>query len=199
MSASSRLIDLILSAVLILGAYQIYFWCQRQSFVPPREWSTRLDAWIPFAPAWVWVYSFLYYPAILYVNLVVKSADQFIRIAFSYLLLLALQAAIFVVFPVRTPAAWRNARGGGESLSERFLALVQRFDAPTNSFPSMHTSVAMLTALHLVPQLGSGAYLFPVLIAASCVLTKQHYLIDLPPGAALGWVAYEAYGRVVTG
>jgi len=191
------MIDLILSAVLILGGYQVYFWCQRQSFVPAREWPSRLDAWIPFAPGWVWVYSLLYYPAILYVNLVVKSAEQFTRVAFSYLLLLVLQAAIFLVLPVRTPAAWRNGRAGSGSLSERFLALVQRFDAPGNSFPSMHTSVAMLTALHLAPQLGSAAYLFPALIAASCVLTKQHYLVDLPPGAALGWVAYEAYGRVM--
>ena len=55
----------------------------------------------------------------------------------------------------------------------------------------------MLTALHLAPQLGPAAYGFPALIAASCVLTKQHYLVDLPPGAALGWVAYEAYGRVM--
>lgn len=199
MSISGRLIDLILSAVLILGAYTVYFWCQRQSFVRTREWSSRWDAWIPFAPGWVWVYSFLYYPAILYVNLVVSSAEQFTRIACSYLLLLALQAAIFLVFPVRTPASWRSARTGAAGLSERFLALVQRFDAPTNSFPSMHTSVAMLTALHLAPRLGPMAFTFPALIAASCVFTKQHYLADLPPGAALGWASYEAYLRVMTG
>jgi hypothetical protein len=30
----------------------------------------------------------------------------------------------------------------------------------------------------------------PALIALSCVLTKQHYLIDLPFGALLGWSAY---------
>jgi membrane-associated phospholipid phosphatase len=196
---SGRLINLTLSAVLILGAYTVYFWCQRQSFVCPREWSSRLDERIPFAPAWVWVYSCLYYPAILYVNLTVQSAEQFTRIACSYLLLLALQAAIFLAFPVRTPATWRRARAGAASRSERFLALVQRFDAPSNSFPSMHTSVAMLTALHLAPGLGPMVYTFPALIAASCVLTKQHYLVDLPPGAALGWMVYEAYLRVMSG
>jgi membrane-associated phospholipid phosphatase len=145
---------------------------------------------------WVWVYSFLYYPAILYVNLVMKSAEQFTRVACSYLLLLALQAVFFLGFPVRTPPAWRSANAGG-TRSERFLALVQRFDAPTNSFPSMHTSIAMLTALHLAPKLGPGAFLFPVLIGLSCVLTKQHYLVDVPPGAALGWMAYQAYVRVI--
>ena len=34
---------------------------------------------------------------------------------------------------------------------------------------------------------------FPLLIALSCVLTKQHYLIDLPFGALLGWVAYRLF------
>jgi hypothetical protein len=27
----------------------------------------------------------------------------------------------------------------------------------------------------------------------SCIFTKQHYLIDLPAGAGLGWAAHEAY------
>ena len=196
MSVSARFIDLILSVVLIIGAYQVYFWCQRRTFVAPREWTTRYDDWIPYVPGWVWVYSFLYYPAILYVNLVMKSNDQFTRIASSYLLLLAMQVVFFLAFPVRTPIAWRSARADG-TLSERFLALVQHFDAPTNSFPSMHTSVAMLTALHLEPELGSTVYLFPALIGISCVLTKQHYWVDVPPGAALGWVVYQAYARFI--
>lgn len=33
----------------------------------------------------------------------------------------------------------------------------------------------------------------PVLIAISCIFTKQHYLIDLPAGAALGAFAYWLY------
>jgi hypothetical protein len=45
---------------------------------------------------------------------------------------------------------------------ERFLAFVQRLDARSNSFPSMHTSVAMLTALYLSPHVGPAAFAFPV-------------------------------------
>lgn len=61
----------------------------------------------------------------------------------------------------------------------------------------MHVSVAMLTALHALPTLGVAAFLFPVLIALSCIFTKQHYLIDLPAGAALGGFAYWLYLLVV--
>jgi membrane-associated phospholipid phosphatase len=100
--------------------------------------------------------------------------------------------AFFIFFPVATPAEWRtiNQRRGR---SERFLAFVQRFDAPSNSFPSMHTSVAMLTAMHLWPHLGAWTMLFPGLIALSCVFTKQHFLIDLPAGAALGWLVFKVF------
>jgi membrane-associated phospholipid phosphatase len=196
MTLTDRFINLLLSGVLIIGAYQFYFWCQRNVFFRPREFQSRLDESIPYVPAWVWIYSFLYYPAILYVNLVLTSAAQFTRVAASYMVLLALQAAFFVLLPVRTPSHWRSVNSG-QTRSERFLALVQKFDAPTNSFPSMHTSVAMLTALYVSTQLGPLAYAFPCLIGASCLFTKQHYLIDVPAGAALGWLTHQVFRSLV--
>ena len=195
MVLSNYVVNLTLSGVLIVGGYQFYFWCQRHPLFEPREFHLPLDARIPYVPAWVWVYSLLYYPAILCVNVVLKSAEQFTRVAFSYFVLLALQAVFFVVLPVRTPPHWRAPKGraGPAGYSERLLALVQRYDAPSNSFPSMHTSVAMLTALHLCGHFGPLAFAFPVLIGLSCVFTKQHYLVDVPAGATLAWLAYRVF------
>jgi len=185
-------VHLVLSVILIVGVYQFYFWCQRNHVVAPRELKLQIDDQIPYWPAWVWVYSFIYYPLILYLNFIVESPRHFTYIAMSYVLLLCLQMGFFLLFPVTTPERWRayNLR---RTLSERFLALVQRFDARSNSFPSMHMSVAMLTALHLQPELGTPAFAFPALIALSCVFTKQHYLADLPAGAALGWVVFRLF------
>ena len=101
----------------------------------------------------------------------------------------------FVLFPVVTPTSWRSS-SQRRSLSEQFLAFVQRFDAASNSFPSMHVSVAMLTALHLYSGLGASVFAFPLLIALSCLFTKQHYVVDLPAGAVLGWVTFHAYRLV---
>ena len=185
-------INLTLSVFLIVGVYQFYFWCQRNHLVAPRELKLRVDDWIPYWPSWVWIYSFIYYPLILYINFVVESPRQFTYMAVSFLLLLGLQMAFFLLFPVHTPAHWRSYNSGS-SLSERFLALVQRFDARSNSFPSMHMSVATLTASHLEAHLGTPAFAFPAVIALSCLFTKQHYVIDLPAGAVLGWVVYQVY------
>lgn len=195
MGAADRFIALILGGVLIVGAYQFYFWCQRSYLTRPRTLKLSLDDWIPYWPAWVWIYSILYYPVILYTGLVLESPRHFTRVAISYLVLLGFQMAFFLLFPVVTPAEWRerNGRRGG---SERFLAFVQRLDARANCFPSMHCSVAMLTALHLQPDLGPWAFAFPALIGLSCVFTKQHYLIDVPAGAALGWVAFHVFKLV---
>jgi len=192
MKITDYAINLLLSLVLIVGVYQFYFWCQRNHLAAPRELKLRIDDWIPYWPSWVWVYSCIYYPIILYLNFIIDSARHFTHVATSYMLLLGLQMLFFVLFPVTTPAHWRgyNRERG---LSERFLALVQRFDARSNSFPSMHVSVAMLTALHLLPHLGATAFAFPVLIALSCLFTKQHYVIDLPAGALLGWSTFGAY------
>jgi membrane-associated phospholipid phosphatase len=196
MTTTDYLIHLVLSVILIVGGYQFYFWCQRNSPVAPREFRLALDERLPYWPSWVWIYSFLYYPLIVCVNLVTSSAREFTHMATSYLVLLSLQMAFFLAFPVATPEHWRHYNQR-RTVAERFLALVQKFDARSNSFPSMHVSVAMLTALHLAPHTGPLAFAFPVLIALSCIFTKQHYVVDLPAGALLGWGTYRACARLL--
>ena len=61
----------------------------------------------------------------------------------------------------------------------------------------MHTSVAMLTALHLYDRHGMASFAFPVLIGLSCLFTKQHYIVDIPAGAALGWLAHALYVALI--
>jgi membrane-associated phospholipid phosphatase len=189
------IIHLLMTVFLIFGVYQFYFWCQRHPVVACRRWATPIDDRIPFRPRWAWIYSFLYYPAIVYLNWTVTSPRHFNHLAMSFFVLLVGQMAFFIFFPVETPVHWRELNAG-RTLSEKFLLFVRKFDAPSNCFPSMHVSVAMLTALHAQAQLGPTVFLFPALIALSCIFTKQHYLLDLPAGAALGWGAYQVFLRM---
>lgn len=192
MKVADLVSQLIVSVLLIIGIYQFYFWCQRNPLGRPREFRTAVDDAIPYRPGWVWIYSCLYYPVIVYINFVMESPTHFLHMAMSFVMLLVAQMAFFTTMPVVVPVEWR-AYNRRRDLSERFLALVQTFDDRSNSFPSMHVSVATLTTLHLLPQLGPWAWAFPVLIAVSCLFTKQHYVIDLPAGAVLGWLVYQAY------
>src|SRR5262249_35641955 len=69
---------LVLATILMIGGYQFYFWCQRNPLRPVREFRLAVDERIPYWPGWVWIYSLLYYPGILYVNWVVDSSREFV-------------------------------------------------------------------------------------------------------------------------
>ena len=184
-----------MTIVLIIGVYQFYFWCQRQFIRSHKNLLTFIDSWFGYHPSWIWIYSGLYYPVIVFVTLTLTDIRHFAYTAFSYFILLVLQMAFFLFFPVKSPIQWRN-QVSASTPSEKFLRFVHKFDADSNCFPSMHVSVAMLTALHILnnrPQLSLLVFLFPILIALSSLYTKRHYFLDIIPGALLGWVVFEIY------
>lgn len=191
-----RIVTLILSGIMIIGVYQFYFFTQRFTANRVKIYNSPLDEKIPYWPIWSWVYSFLYYPAILYLNWIIVDMRQFTMIALTFVCLMFLQMMCFVAFPVATPTHWRTINQG-KTASEKFLQLVQKYDDSSNCFPSMHVSVATLTAMFALPTLGPVVFLFPTLIGFSCLFTKQHYFIDLPFGALLGWLAYQVYPFVM--
>lgn len=121
MTFADYAVHLVLGAILIVGGYQFYFWCQRNPLRPARELRLPLDDRIPFWPAWVWIYSFLYYPVILYTTWVVQSSREFVYVAVSFLGLLAMQMVFFLIFPVATPSPGgpSTASGRGPSDSSR--------------------------------------------------------------------------------
>jgi membrane-associated phospholipid phosphatase len=194
-----HVVHLLMSIILIVGGYQFYFLVQRRHFGKPIEFASRIEDKIPFRPEWVWVYSGLYYPIILLLVFTIKTFAQFSYTVFSFLTLLVMQLFFFFFFPVKIPDRWREY-DRGQSLSARFLGLVHAYDGLPNSIPSMHVSVSTLAAFHLHQNLSidNSAYsllpfLFPLLIAISALYTKQHYIVDLPPGAVLGYVNYKIY------
>jgi membrane-associated phospholipid phosphatase len=198
MSALDYLINFLMAIILIVGAYQFYFFLQRDHGRTPIAYKSWIDDRIPFTPSWVWIYSALYYPVIVLGVLTIDSFAKFNYTVFSFIMLLAMHLVIFYYFPVQTPPAWREYKL--ESLSTRFLGFIQTYDAPSNCFPSMHVSVATLTALHLhanlLPFVGQFAvlvYFFPLLIAISSVCTKQHYFADVATGPILGYVNFKIY------
>lgn len=198
MTLFDRAIELAITVVLIIGGYQFYFWCQRQTFYEPRYLTTAWDAKINFDPRWVWVYSGLYYPMILLAALAQGSWADYARTVGGFLFLLACQMFFFLRFPVAIPAEWRMSEAVAASRevfprSMRFLDTVWRYDKLRNSMPSMHVSVATMVDLTISaswPWFAWVGWLFPVLIGASALKTKQHYVVDVLPGAAMGAAAF---------
>jgi hypothetical protein len=203
MTIVGYVVNFLIAAILIVGGYQFYFFVQRWHRGEPIEFKTRIDDLIPFRAGWVWVYSGLYYPVIFILVFTIDSFARFNYTAFSFITLLVMQIMVFFLFPVKIPKKWRNYEAGASS-STRLLAFVHSYDGLPNSIPSMHVSVSTLAALHLfdnvTPLLGDYAlvtFAFPVVIAMSCLFTKQHYIVDLAPGALFGYINYKLYGYYV--
>src|SRR3989338_1971457 len=121
------LIVLVMTVVLIVGTYQFYFWCQRQKVRPRKGLLTFIDQWFGYRPEWVWIYSGLYYPVIVFTTLTISDIRHFDYTAFSYFILLTFQMLFFLFFPVESPIEWRNLVTG-KNVSEKFLHFVMKID-----------------------------------------------------------------------
>jgi membrane-associated phospholipid phosphatase len=108
----------------------------------------------------------------------------------------------FLFLPVEIPAEWRtsNRPAWEGTLSQRFLDLVWSFDKLRNSMPSMHVSVATMVDLTIWnnwPMAGHIGVLFPILIGISALKTKQHFVVDVVPGAVVGAAVFFAWHSYV--
>lgn len=223
MNLFDRLLEIPLTIVLIIGGYQFYFWCQRQTFYEPRYLETSWDRRVIFDPRWVWIYSGLYYPMIVLAALSQPDWPTYAATVGGFLFLLAVQMYFFIFHPVAIPKSWRetvrlhpdfyNPYDAGAEVSSieiarnvyprsmRFLDLVWSYDKLRNSMPSMHVSVATMVDLTISRHWPSFAYvgwLFPLLIGISAIRTKQHYLADVIPGAMAGAAAFYVWWWAVS-
>lgn len=203
MTTFDRSLEIVITIVLIIGGYQFYFWCQRQRFYEAKYLTTRFDAMIGYDPRWVWVYSGLYYPMIVLAALSVPTWDAYAKAVGCFLALLAVQMVFFLRFPVAIPAEWRSSNEvavWSGTKSQRFIEVVWSYDKLRNSMPSMHVSVATVVDLTIWsnwPMAGYVGGLFPILIACSALKTKQHYVVDVLPGAVLGALVFWAWRLII--
>lgn len=188
----------VMAIIVIVGIYQFYFWCQRNNHRDAIGLHSFVDDWFPLQPRWIWIYSGIYYPIIVFMIFTFRDLRHFSYTVLSFFILMLIQMLFFVFFPVHTPTHWR-VRIEGSSLTARFMNYVQSVDGSNNCFPSMHISVSTLTALHLsmnYPAFGLWVWTFPVLIGFSALFTKQHFFLDLFPGAILGWISFRIYLQI---
>jgi membrane-associated phospholipid phosphatase len=83
----------------------------------------------------------------------------------------------------------------GHDIFSSMVRSIYASDAPYNDFPSLHTSLSAIIAIHwwnIDRRIGIPAALWTTLIVASTVLVHQHYVADVALGlvlaAASSWV-----------
>ena len=124
--------------------------------------------------------------------------DAVLRLGWSHLTCCALALPVFILLPIPDP--WWDAGWLGGLRAPPWWAGIAEH-VVTCCFPSMHVAVATLVALAAgreAPRLERLAWWTWVgLIAVSTLAVRTHWLIDLPAGAAVGWLADRMIGRVL--
>lgn len=184
----------------ISGFFVAYFWVLHHPRFPLTVMPlTALDRWVDFRPEALPVYLSLW----LYVSLapaLLKSLRELASFGLAALALSAIGLGIFTLWPTAIPSFdidW------SQHPSIQFLKTV---DVASNACPSLHVAFAVFTALwleRLLLEMHSGMAL-RVLNALWCLgilystlATRQHVVIDVVAGAALGGIVAAVHLRAL--
>ena len=143
---------------------------------------TGIDDKIPFEPYFVWVYLSLF-PVMVYTLLwELRWHRGFRRTLLSYFIFVLLSSVFYVLIPSVYPVPPAPNDAG---VSGIVISWIHSFDHG-NTFPSGHTAFSLLTLMAIWREAGSFrrfAYsIWFILILASTLLLKQHYIVDLLSG-----------------
>jgi membrane-associated phospholipid phosphatase len=153
---------------------------------------TPLDHWIGFEPAAFWVYVSLW----VYVGIapaLLPSLRALVGYGAWAGALCASGLLLFWWWPTAVPAP--DAVLDAALAAHAGLALLRGVDAAGNACPSLHVATAVFTALWLHRQLAevraprathAANLAWLALIAWSTVAVRQHVVLDVVAGAALG-------------
>jgi membrane-associated phospholipid phosphatase len=167
-----------------------YFLLGHFPIMPVRQLPlTWLDRAIGFHPyEWIWIYQSEY----LLVNAIpwlARSRDEVLRYTRGFALLALVSFVVFILVPIRGPMPEVSKPSG-------MYWLLQQYDAPYNSLPSLHAGMVVFTLAfgHRIfgRELLRGVRWFfafwGALILYATLATKEHYVVDIVAGSLLGIV-----------
>jgi membrane-associated phospholipid phosphatase len=176
-------------AVVMVGSLSLYlivlYWRGRHA-----EIVTRLawDEWVPFYPAWVWVYLIPYLVGPVLAGLMTPATFWwYIR---RGLPVVFVSVAIFAAWPTRTVRQTDEViQGLGDGLTAQvYRNMVGLDEAGGNAAPSLHVSLTCLLALALArdfPRAWPVWFGGALLVWLATLFTWQHHLLDVLTGALL--------------
>jgi len=161
---------------------------------PTVDIALGIDAMIAVRPAWVVVYILSYiYWTIGYIAIARIGKKSCKRLTTADFIAKVICAAFFVLMP--TEIERPVLTGGG---FEWLLSMIYTLDTPDNLFPSMHCLFSWLVARQVMESDSFGrmqklcAVVFSVLVFASTLFTRQHYVVDIFGGMAVAEIAIFA-------
>ncbi len=185
------LLGVLMFAVWAAGYFAISYWTEGRSVhvLPTFRWERE----VPFSPDFVWIYLTIY-PTFVLPYFFIRQKEFFRLFSLAYITVMCICYLIYLVFPVTI----QRPSFAVTSFSTWTLSIVYSADRPWNCFPSMHVAMSLLASLTILEVhriRGLLTLLLTVCIAASTVLIKQHYVLDLLAAVAITLTIHFAYVR----
>jgi len=166
----------------------------------PQRWYIGTPALLPFTfvdrllPFWPWsgVLYFAVFPLLLGTFLSLRDFGTASRFLYASLLAQVIGAGAFLLWPTVYPRESFPLPAGTSHWAAALVAFCRGVDAPLNCLPSLHVSTVTLCLATLRYRTRWGRRASALLLAlglaiiASTMTFKQHYLLDVIAGAALG-------------
>ena len=164
-------------------------------YLPVYRLDLALDAAIPFIPEWVCVYSlaFLSWVSTGFIILI-QGKEPAVRLTGAYVIGMLLSAILFLAWPLTL----QRPEIIGNGLWRDLLRTMYSLDEPNNLCPSLHVLVSYycwrgLWGCPRIPKWFKGFnFLFFALVCLSVVFVKQHLVIDIFCGIAVGEISMQA-------
>ncbi|HTX73692.1 MAG TPA: phosphatase PAP2 family protein [Rectinemataceae bacterium] len=159
--------------------------------------QTAFDRALPLAPIFIIPYDSLnLYVYVSLVAFLVFRTKVFQSAAASMLLAWLVSYFFYYFFQTEVSRPVITAPGALNDM----IRTVYATDNPFNDFPSLHTSISTILAIHwfrVDRRIGWPVAIWTALIVASTLLVKQHYVADLLSGLVLAASVSVLWGRVI--
>lgn len=196
---AKRVLLWLAAGVTMLSGYAL---TKLEPYGPPQ--LLPLTAWdraIPFLPETIWLYGTASYAALIaFVQAPDRVASR--RLFFAVALAAATCWVCFALFPTTYPRELYPLPDE-DTLTVREFASLRAADSPANCLPSQHVALAWSLGLTWAGFLRrSWARALPVVwaigVSVTTLTTKQHYIVDVAAGFAVGVAAFAIVRRGVT-
>lgn len=183
-------------AFLVVGYALIAHWNQSRFETARDPWTflVRWDDRVPAVPWSIWIYA-IYYPLILTPIFLVKDRVQLLEVLVAYFIVTIIAWTSFLLIPMRMAYPDLTCSGVSCSMLDHLYAV----DGGVNIFPSLHAAHSVLAAAIFCryrSRLSGLMILGASLVCIAALLTRQHYLVDLPAGVLLGLGAWAITRRL---
>jgi membrane-associated phospholipid phosphatase len=159
---------------------------------------TPLDNAMPFLPSTGWIYGGIYL-FLLGSFIALRDLERASRFLYACAFVQLAASAIFIFWPTVYPRELFPVSAATHPVNAALVDFFRRLDAPANCLPSLHVTTGLLCAAALRPQLSSRAFAgvatIALLLAASTLTFKQHYVADVASAVLLGALGYCVFFR----